>query len=102
MLTIKKDDIPPGEGKYVPGELGQRHGVAVYRSEDGEIKTLSSDCPHRHCNVDWNKEKKRWDCPCHGSAFSAEGNLVNGPATEDLKTILHADQGDSITIENYE
>ena len=102
MLTIRKDDIPQGEGKYVPGELGKRSGVAVYRDEDGEIKTLSSVCTHRHCNVDWNKEKKRWDCPCHGSVFSAEGKVQKGPATEDLKPLPHADQGDVITIENYE
>jgi Rieske Fe-S protein len=37
--------------------------------------------------VQWNVTLETWDCPCHGSRFSAEGELVNGPAQRDLERI---------------
>jgi len=28
----------------------------------------------------WNPEEETWDCPCHGSRFDKEGNLIDNPA----------------------
>ena len=41
-------------------------------------------CPHMGCALKWNKQEHSWDCPCHGSRFSADGHLLDNPATEDL------------------
>jgi Rieske Fe-S protein len=37
--------------------------------------------------VQWNADEKTFDCPCHGSRFSKEGVVINGPAVADLKTL---------------
>lgn len=37
-------------------------------------------CPHLGCALVWNSAEHSWDCPCHGSRFSEEGDLLNGPA----------------------
>lgn len=37
-------------------------------------------CPHMGCRLVWNPEEKSWDCPCHGSRFEANGNLIDNPA----------------------
>ena len=37
-------------------------------------------CPHLGCALVWNAAEHSWDCPCHGSRFSEEGDLLNGPA----------------------
>lgn len=42
-------------------------------------------CPHMGCALKWNSAEHSWDCPCHGSRFSEEGQLIDNPATGDLK-----------------
>ena len=42
-------------------------------------------CPHLGCALKWNSAEHSWDCPCHGSRFSHNGELLDNPATDDLK-----------------
>ncbi len=42
-------------------------------------------CPHLGCALKWNPAERSWDCPCHGSRFSEKGQLIDNPATGDLK-----------------
>lgn len=41
-------------------------------------------CPHLGCALKWNKDEHSWDCPCHGSRFTSDGQLIDNPATDDL------------------
>lgn len=41
-------------------------------------------CPHMGCALEWNEEEQSWDCPCHGSRFDREGDLLDNPAQKDL------------------
>lgn len=78
------DEIPLGEGRTV--RMG-RHKVAAYRDEKGLLHLRDASCTHLRCIVDWNSTEKSWDCPCHGSRFSPEGRVLNGPALADLAPI---------------
>ena len=42
-------------------------------------------CPHLGCALKFNKAEHTWDCPCHGSRFTEEGQLIDNPATDDKK-----------------
>lgn len=42
-------------------------------------------CPHLGCALKWNAAENSWDCPCHGSRFDTDGNLLDNPANGDLK-----------------
>lgn len=42
-------------------------------------------CPHLGCKLVWNSEEHSWDCPCHGSRFTEKGELIDNPATDDMK-----------------
>jgi ferredoxin-NADP reductase len=76
------DDISKDSGKVID-EDGEK--FAIYKDSEGQIHRLSAYCTHLGCVVEWNDEKKRWDCPCHGSYFSKEGEAIKGPAKSDLK-----------------
>ncbi len=75
--------LPPGEGRLMRCN-GKK--VAAYRDDSGAITMLSAVCPHMGCIVAWNSSEKTWDCPCHGSRFSAKGELMAGPAEKSLET----------------
>lgn len=71
-----------GEGAILSRGLKK---MAVYRDERGELHSFSAVCPHLGCIVQWNADEKTFDCPCHGSRFTKEGAVVNGPAVSGLK-----------------
>jgi Rieske Fe-S protein len=77
-------ELQPGEGAIM--NLGTKK-TAVYRDEKNVLHAYSAICPHLGCVVQWNGDEKSFDCPCHGSRFTCEGNVVNGPAVSDLKKI---------------
>ena len=39
-------------------------------------------CPHLGCALKWNAAEHTWDCPCHGSRFTKEGELLDNPAND--------------------
>jgi glycine/D-amino acid oxidase-like deaminating enzyme/nitrite reductase/ring-hydroxylating ferredoxin subunit len=61
--------------------------LAVYRNESGALFVHSAVCPHLKCIVHWNGEEHTFDCPCHGSRFTGEGKVINGPANSDLEPV---------------
>jgi len=75
------EDLPPRTG-MVTSRYGDR--LAVYRNEAGVLYTLSAVCPHRGGHVAWNHAERSWDCPSCGSRFGVTGEVLNGPAQQDL------------------
>jgi Rieske Fe-S protein len=48
----------------------------------GAFAALSSRCTHRGCTVE--AEATRLVCPCHGSIFGRNGDVLRGPAQRPL------------------
>ncbi len=74
--------VMPGEGRLV---RSHGHMLAVSRDMGGTLQVHSATCPHLGCHVHWNRAEQSWDCPCHGSRFDAQGQVLNGPATRPLR-----------------
>jgi len=51
---------------------------------DGVTHTVSAVCPHLGGIVRWNDAERSWDCPLHGSRFTADGTVLEGPTTQGL------------------
>lgn len=77
-------EIAPGEGKLVKYE---GKAIAIYKDESGNIHAVSTVCPHAKCSVGWNSAEKSWDCPCHGSRFTVDGEVLTGPARTGLEIV---------------
>ncbi len=49
-----------------------------------KFKALSAVCTHLGCTPNWVEEKRRFECPCHGSIFNEKGIVISGPAPKPL------------------
>lgn len=76
-------DIKPGEGKIAEVD-GKK--VGVYCDAANQLHFVDTSCTHLGCGLEWNAAEKSWDCPCHGSRFTYEGEIVEGPALKTIKT----------------
>jgi glycine/D-amino acid oxidase-like deaminating enzyme/nitrite reductase/ring-hydroxylating ferredoxin subunit len=78
------EHLQPGQGRVVRSGV---RPIAVCRTLDGEIHTVSAVCTHLGCLVSWNDAETSWDCPCHGSRFDPDGTVLTGPATRPLPPV---------------
>jgi len=80
--------LPPGapaEGHGLVGREDMR--LAAASTVDGRTDRVSPVCPHLRAILSWNDAEQSWDCPAHGSRFSADGRLLEGPAVCGLRRL---------------
>jgi cytochrome b6-f complex iron-sulfur subunit len=73
------DDFPPGSVTHI---VNGRFYLS--RLPDGGFLAIYQRCTHLGCNVPWDQAANAFVCPCHSSQFTADGSLVNPPATRPL------------------
>lgn len=76
------DTIKKNEGKII---INNNNKYGVYRDIAGKYHFVSVICPHLGCELKWNKDDLSWDCPCHGSRFDIDGNLIDSPSNNNIK-----------------
>ena len=79
--SMDYSDVKPGEAKVFDVD-GQKWGV--FRDLDGNLHIVDTTCTHMGCDWQWNSAELSWDCPCHGSRFTYDGEVIEGPAKKPL------------------
>ena len=51
------------------------------------LRPTAPRCTHLGCALKWNKAEKSWDCACHGSRFSKDGEVIDNPANKNMRKI---------------
>ncbi|MGJ7441770.1 FAD-dependent oxidoreductase [Aquipuribacter sp. MA13-6] len=76
------DSSVPVDGQGAVRRSGAR--LCGISSVDGVTTSRSAICTHLGGVVAWNDAERSWDCPLHGSRFGPEGDVLDGPAVQDL------------------
>jgi len=72
--------------------------IMVIRVSDTQVIALSAICTHAGCSMDFNAGQQLLDCPCHGSQFSTDGQVVRGPAGRALRVYSVTLANNMITV----
>jgi cytochrome b6-f complex iron-sulfur subunit len=83
-------------------QMGSLHSKEFAVSKDPTNPTkliaVNPTCTHKACTVKWSSEAKKYDCPCHDSAFAADGKVLKGPATTSLAIYPAKIVGDQVLV----
>lgn len=76
-VTVNLADFPELATTGVLVDVG--HERAVMRTGPATFEAHSRICTHEGC--DTAVANNRFECPCHGSIFAANGSVIRGPST---------------------
>lgn len=93
-LILEKES-PWGE-VFLPSRWKPKAAIKEFLLQNAEVaqefisgkiteKKKNPTCSHLGCQLIWNEAEGTWDCPCHGSRFEEEGEVIEGPAIERYK-----------------
>lgn len=80
--TLTAANLDKGQGSLITAPDGSR--AAIYKDEEGIVHAVNPTCTHMGCLVHWNQAERSWDCPCHGSRFGPDGEVLHAPAIRPL------------------
>ena len=95
VQVLRLDQLAEGEPKRVAIVSERRDAWTLDRNvelgsvwlvrQGAKVLALSAVCPHLGCSV--NAVAREFACPCHTSAFGADGKKKSGPAPRDMDTL---------------
>ena len=84
-----------GGGDNAPGDLA--FGGFLVKDQSGKLNALAINCSHLGCSIALNQKEQSFDCPCHGSRFHLNGDVLHGPAAYPLSHLTWAQDGSDPT-----
>ncbi|MEM1241655.1 MAG: cytochrome b6-f complex iron-sulfur subunit [Cyanobacteria bacterium P01_H01_bin.26] len=89
---------PPGSRALIAGLAGEPTYLIVQDNGSLGARGIVDNCTHLGCTFPWNPVDQQFQCPCHGSLYDSEGNVVRGPAPLPLKIVHVTVDDDAIWV----
>ena len=84
------------EGQAFVQTADMQRPIYVRRLASGEIVAVLASCTHQGCQPE--PVADRLACPCHGSEFSFEGAVLQGPAERPLVRYTVTAEGGNLVV----
>lgn len=91
-------------GDYLAGEMSERfkesNRVWIVKTKPGSLYALEANCTHLGCTPQWFADEELFKCPCHGTNFNLDGDVLAGPAPLPLfRLSIRLDQNGFVVID---
>jgi Rieske Fe-S protein len=104
VRTVRLDSLAEGEPKKISivsvrydawnVERNVELGSVWLTRRGDKVTCFSTICPHLGCSINAQTGNEGFQCPCHTSAFDAEGKRIAGPSPRDMDPLLtHVEDG---------
>lgn len=105
-LIARASDIPEGQPTFVTYEQRISDGWFVttlskgawVTNKGGNIVVFDPRCTHLNCPYYWDKEKNRFQCPCHDGRYDIDGKVIGGPPPRPLDHLEYEIQDGNIMV----
>lgn len=94
VKTLREADLVENEPKKVSIVADQRDAWSLAKNVElgavwlvkrgGKVIAFSVVCPHLGCSINADAKGAGFSCPCHTSAFDADGKKLSGPTPRDM------------------
>ncbi len=93
-LASRTESLPEKAESTVTVPWSATHNIRFYDriiviNRPSGVAVFSATCPHLGCRIN-RADGSELLCPCHGSRFNQQGQVVNGPATHNLRPLSFA------------
>ncbi|WP_291785157.1 Rieske (2Fe-2S) protein [Cecembia sp.] len=72
--------------------------VLIVNVGENNFNALTSVCTHARCDNSWQFANNVFTCTCHGSRFSTDGTVINGPALQPLRSFPTELDGNTLKV----
>lgn len=98
-LTLRGSEFTTlPEGKAQMFKFGPKPALLIHHKEDNWV-ALEAVCSHLGCTVQYEEDKERIYCACHGGVYDATtGKNISGPPPKPLKPLVAKKTADGIVI----
>ena len=79
-MVVLTDMLP---NPYSNTKVATSNSILIIQLQEG-LMALDRRCTHLGCVMPFSVERKRFDCPCHGSQYTPMGVYIAGPSPRDM------------------
>jgi cytochrome b6-f complex iron-sulfur subunit len=80
------------------GSVFKQSANIIVVNVNNTLIAVTSICTHQACNVAYMSNSNNFQCPCHGSEYDINGNVIQGPATMPLQKYSTAVVGNTLYV----